>query len=86
MLHYAYWMDQLFISHGVTTVRDVGRPLNFILEARKTKSQRRSEKAAIYTSGPFLDGSPPLFGMPLWGEPQSYPVSTPERRSPLHIN
>lgn len=76
--HYAYWMDQLFISHGVTTVRDVGRPLNFILEARKQSYKDGVKKPRIYTSGPFLDGSPPLFGMPLWGEPQSYPVSTPE--------
>jgi imidazolonepropionase-like amidohydrolase len=76
--HYGHWMDQLFISHGVTTVRDVGRPLNFILEARKQSHKDGVKKPRIYTSGPFLDGSPPLFGASLWGEPQSYPVNTPE--------
>jgi imidazolonepropionase-like amidohydrolase len=76
--HYAYWMDQLFISHGVTTVRDVGRPLNYMLEARKQSHREGVKKPRIYTSGPFLDGSPPVFGAPLWGEVQTYPVATPE--------
>ena len=30
--HYFEWMDHLFISHGVTTVRDVGNPLYHILQ------------------------------------------------------
>jgi imidazolonepropionase-like amidohydrolase len=77
-VHYAHWMDQLFISHGVTTVRDVGRPLNYILEARKQSHREGVKKPRIYTSGPFLDGSPPIFGAPLWGEVQTYPVATPE--------
>jgi len=77
-VHYRDWMDQLFISHGVTTVRDVGSNLNYILQARKRSHIEGVKKPRIYTSGPFLDGSPPLFGMPLYGEPQSYPVTTPE--------
>jgi imidazolonepropionase-like amidohydrolase len=76
--HYFEWMDHLFISHGVTTVRDVGNPLYHILQARKRSHEEGVKKPRIYTSGPFLDGSPPVFGTPLLGEPQSYPVATPE--------
>ena len=36
-VHYKDWMDQLFISHGVTTVRDVGNTLDYILQARETE-------------------------------------------------
>jgi imidazolonepropionase-like amidohydrolase len=76
-VHYRDWMHQLFISHGVTTVRDVGNILDYILEARKQSHKEGVKKPRIYTSGPFFDGSPPIFDM-LWGKPLSYPVTTPE--------
>jgi imidazolonepropionase-like amidohydrolase len=76
-VHYRDWMDQLFISHGVTTVRDLGSTLDYILEARKRSHEEGVKKPRIYTSGPFLDGSPPVFGMS-FGKQLSYPVTTPE--------
>jgi imidazolonepropionase-like amidohydrolase len=76
-VHYRDWMDQLFISHGVTTVRDLGSTLDYILEARKRSHEEGVRKPRIYTSGPFLDGSPPVFGMS-FGKQLSYPVTTPE--------
>ena len=45
-VHYRDWMDQLFISHGVTTVRDVGRHFGLYPSSKETEPQRRSEKAA----------------------------------------
>jgi len=72
-VHYRDWMDQLFISHGVTTVRDLGNTLDYILQARKRNQEEGVKKPRIYTSGPFLDGSPPVFSMDT-----SYPATTPE--------
>ena len=72
-VHYRDWMDQLFISHGVTTVRDLGNTLDYILQARKRNQEEGVKKPRIYTSGPFLDGSPPFFGMDV-----SYPAATPQ--------
>jgi imidazolonepropionase-like amidohydrolase len=76
-VHYRDWMDQLFISHGVTTVRDLGNTLDYILEARKRSHKEGVKKPRIYTSGPFLDGSPPVFGMS-FGKQLSYPLTTQE--------
>ncbi len=76
-VHYKDWEDKLFISHGVTTVRDVGNILDYILEARRQSHKKGVKKPRIYTCGPFLDGSPPVFAMSL-GKPLSYPAVTPE--------
>ena len=76
-VHYKDWEDQLFISHGITTVRDVGNTLDYILEARKQSHKEGVKKPRIYTSGPFLDGSPPIFGMS-FGKELSYAATTPE--------
>ncbi len=76
-VHYRDWMDHLFISHGVTTVRDLGSTLDYILEARKRSHEEGVKKPRIYTSGPFLDGFPPVFGMS-FGKQLSYPVTTQE--------
>jgi imidazolonepropionase-like amidohydrolase len=72
-VHYRDWMDNLFISHGVTTVRDLGNTLHYILHARKRNQEEGVKKPRIYTSGPFLDGSPPFFGMDV-----SSPAATPQ--------
>jgi imidazolonepropionase-like amidohydrolase len=71
-VHYYEWMDQLFISHGVTTVRDVANTLDHILQARERNQKEGVKKPRIYTSGPALDGSPATF------ETTSYALTTPE--------
>jgi imidazolonepropionase-like amidohydrolase len=73
-VHYRDWEDQLFISHGVTTVRDVGGNLDHILEARTRSYVEGVRKPRIYTCGPMIDGSPPFFGMEV-----SYPVTNPQK-------
>src|SRR4030042_3414787 len=72
-VHYRDWMDQLFISHGVKTVRDPGNTLDYILYARKRNQEEGVKRPRIYTSGPFLDGSPPFFAMDV-----SSPATTPQ--------
>ena len=72
-VHYRDWEDHLFISHGVTTVRDVGSNLDYILQARKRSHEEGVRKPRIYTCGPMLDGSPPFFGMEV-----SAPAASPQ--------
>jgi hypothetical protein len=57
-VHFMRWQGPLFLAHGVTTVRDVGNDLEWILA-------RRSECAAelwprILCVGPLLDGPTPV--------------------------
>jgi imidazolonepropionase-like amidohydrolase len=72
-VHYKDWEDQLFISHGVTTVRDVGGNLDYILQARKRSHDEGVKKPRIFSCGPMLDGSPPFFGIEV-----SAPAATPQ--------
>ena len=72
-VHYKDWEDQLFISHGVTTVRDVGGNLDYILQARKRSHDEGVKRPRIFTCGPMLDGSPPFFAMEV-----SAPAATPQ--------
>jgi imidazolonepropionase-like amidohydrolase len=80
-VHYKDWEAPLFISHGVTTVRDVGSNLNYILQARKRSLEPGGKKPRIYTCGPMLDGSPPFFGMEVSapaGNPQEAKIAATE--------
>ena len=50
---------QLFVAHGVTTVRNMdGRP--FILDWRRQAAAGKLAGPTIVTAGPVLDGDPPL--------------------------
>jgi len=58
--HFMRWEGPHFLAHGVTTIRDVGNRLDWILD-------RRAEWGAnpwprICTFGPILDGPTPLHG------------------------
>lgn len=47
--------DALYISHGVTMVRDMGSPLNIINERREAERER-IPGPALFVAGPLLDG------------------------------
>jgi len=50
------WMDALFLRHGVTTVRDVGSPLDSILALREESRAQGIARPRIFTCGPLIDG------------------------------
>lgn len=61
-VHYYEWMDQLFLRHGVTTVRDVGSNLDRILELRRQSRSRDARRPRIFACGPLIDGPLPRHG------------------------
>jgi len=61
-VHYHEWMGQLFLRHGVTTVRDVGSNLDRILELRRASRTGDSTGPRIFTCGPLIDGPLPRHG------------------------
>ena len=61
-VHYYEWMDQLFLRHGVTTVRDVGNNLDRILELRRQSRSRDVLRPHIFACGPLIDGPLPRHG------------------------
>jgi imidazolonepropionase-like amidohydrolase len=61
-VHYYEWMDQLFLRHGITTVRDVGNNLGRILELRQQSRTRDAMRPRIFACGPLIDGPLPRHG------------------------
>ena len=52
--------DRLYVSAGITLVRDTGNDLTRILAERDRNSRERSPGPTIWCSGAVLDGSPPI--------------------------
>lgn len=61
-VHYYEWMDEAFLRHGVTTVRDVGSNLDSILALRRASREADSRKPRIFACGPLIDGPLPRHG------------------------
>jgi imidazolonepropionase-like amidohydrolase len=73
-VHYeAWWMDDLFVRHGITTVRDVGANLDQILGLRRESREPGSPHPRLFACGPLLDGPVPRHGAFI-----SHVVTTPE--------
>ncbi|MEE3259879.1 MAG: amidohydrolase family protein [Candidatus Latescibacterota bacterium] len=60
-MHFMRWQGPLFLAYGVTTVRDTGNDLQWILQRRREWPHQPWPR--ILCLGPLLDGSPP--GHPL---------------------
>jgi imidazolonepropionase-like amidohydrolase len=61
-VHYHEWMDEPFLRHGVTTVRDVGANLERILALRRASRAGDSRQPRIFACGPLIDGPNPRHG------------------------
>jgi imidazolonepropionase-like amidohydrolase len=70
-VHYQDWMEPLFLSHGVTTVRDVGNNLEMILTRRQWSQKTGAKHPRLFACGPLIDGPNPR-----WGAGISRAVST----------
>ena len=74
-VHYqAWWMDDLFVRHGITTIRDVGANLDQILELRRASREPGTTHPRLFACGPLLDGPVPRHGARI-----SQVVTTPEQ-------
>ncbi len=59
-VHFGRWQGPLYLAYGVTTVRDVGNDLAWIL-AQRSEAQRRPWPHIVCV-GPMLDGPQPYWG------------------------
>jgi hypothetical protein len=58
-VHYFEWMGELFLAHGVTTVKDVGNDIAWIRSTRDEIDAGRANGPRIYFTGNGLDIPPP---------------------------
>lgn len=56
-MHFMRWQGPVFLAFGVTTVRDTGNDLQWILQCRDECLQQAWPR--ILSLGPLLDGTPP---------------------------
>ena len=56
-IHFMRWQGPVFLAYGVTTVRDVGNNLQWVLQCRKEWSEQSWPR--ILCVGPLLDGPSP---------------------------
>lgn len=55
-VHYSRWMGPAFLAAGVTTIRDVGNDLEFILEQKLINESDFTAGPGIVCCGPILEG------------------------------
>jgi imidazolonepropionase-like amidohydrolase len=60
-VHATFWSLPAFLAAGVTTVRDVGNVLDWILAARDRARDNPTQSPRIVCCGPLLDGADPYW-------------------------
>ena len=58
-VHYFEWMGELFLAHGVTTVKDVGNDIDWICSTCDEIEAGRANGPRIFFTGNGLDIPPP---------------------------
>ena len=58
-VHYHDWMGELFLAHGVTTVKDMGNDVEWISTISAEIEQGKARGPRIVYVGNALDASPP---------------------------
>ena len=75
-IHYAFEtslakkMNDLFLSHGVTSVRDTGGPIDFVLPFKEHSLQNPKTSPRVKIAGPLIDGKFNVYN----GSSSSYPL------------
>ncbi|MCS6805219.1 MAG: amidohydrolase family protein [Acidobacteriota bacterium] len=59
-VHYQGWMGELFLSHGVTTVKDMGNDVEWISSISADVNEGKVRGPRIYYVGNGLDAPPPF--------------------------
>lgn len=53
-VHYAEWMGELFLAHGVTTVKDTGNPVEWLSALNKAITEGRTAGPRLFYTGNSL--------------------------------
>jgi imidazolonepropionase-like amidohydrolase len=61
-VHFRDYVAELFLAHGVTTVRDAGNPTEWILELRRLQAAGEMPGPRIFAVGNIIDAPPPMRG------------------------
>ena len=66
-VHYAFndsirpSMNKLFLTHGITSVRDTGGPMEIVAKVKQHSMANPKSTPNIFIAGPLIDGSPNVY-------------------------
>lgn len=83
--NFAEAMADLFVSYGITSVRDTGGPTSFLIPFRE-RMEARGAAPRIHLAGPLLDGIPTVYdghSVPEVGEPITSSIAAKSRVNEL---
>jgi len=58
-IHYREWQGELFLANGITTVKDLGNPVEWISELSRMQAEGKLRGPRIFYVGNNLDAPPP---------------------------
>src|SRR5215813_10131756 len=58
-IHYREWQGELFLANGITTVKDLGNPVEWISELSRMQTEGKLRGPKIFFVGNNLDAPPP---------------------------
>ncbi|HKZ02209.1 MAG TPA: amidohydrolase family protein [Pyrinomonadaceae bacterium] len=58
-VHYREWHGELFLANGITTIKDLGNPVEWISELSRMQSEGKLRGPRIFYTGNNLDVPPP---------------------------
>lgn len=58
-VHYREWQGELFLANGITTVKDLGNPVEWISELSRMQAEGKLRGPRIFYVGNNLDAPPP---------------------------
>ena len=54
-------MPRLFLAYGITSVRDTGGPIDYVLEMKDSSVLDTIQNPSVYIAGPLIDGTPNVY-------------------------
>lgn len=58
-VHYREWQGELFLNNGITTIKDLGNPVEWISELSRMQAENKLRGPRIFYVGNNLDAPPP---------------------------
>ena len=74
-------MPNLFLAYGITSVRDTGGPIDYVLKAKEASLKEPMKNPDIYIAGPLIDGTPNVYN----DSSPSFPLLSIENRDLIDI-
>jgi len=74
-------MPALFLAHGITSVRDTGGPIDFVVKMKNLSLMDPTNNPNVYIAGPLIDGTPNVYN----NSSPSFPLLSIENNDTIEI-